>query len=174
RPAAGVGEPTVRVGRSSSRGAPVTRPIPQPSRAAAGELRSRLTTIGEMVAAPLGGVLVDGRGQAAGDLPWPPPGLELIELERTPLESLASAIDAGDLPRSIERASRVVVACEFGPRARHAAAMLRAAGVPGVAVLDEGTAGLRGAAASGAAPAGAAPSEPASSGAAPEGANLHG
>ncbi|WP_188726359.1 HesA/MoeB/ThiF family protein [Pseudoclavibacter endophyticus] len=143
RPAAGPSSTEQWGAWSPPRTGSVTRPIPLPSRAAAGELRSRLTTIGEMVAAPLGTVLVDVREPSAPALPWPPRGLELVELERAPLESLASAIDAGELPGSIERATRVVVACAFGPRARHAAAMLRAAGVPGVAVLDEGTAGLR-------------------------------
>lgn len=108
--------------------------------------RPQTVTIAELVDAPLGTVLVDAREAGAPPLPWPVPGLELIELVREPLESLAAAIDAGRLPRSIERASRVAVTCAFGPRARHAAAMLRAAGVLGVAVLDEGTAGLRAAA----------------------------
>lgn len=107
----------------------------------------QLVTLDELAASPLGTVLIDVRASHSGPLPWSPPGLELVELIRSPLESLSAAIDRGELPTAIDRASRVVVACAFGPRARHAAAMLRAAGVPGVVVLDEGTGGIRAAAA---------------------------
>lgn len=135
-----------RTWRASASPRPVTRPIPVPGRDMSAQQRGRLVSIDELVAAPLGTVLVDAREESAPDLPWPPAGLELVELVRAPLELLAASIDAGDLPASIERASRVVVTCTFGPRARHAAAMLRAAGVRGVVVLDEGAGGLRAAA----------------------------
>lgn len=130
---------------AAAAGAPATTPFEMGHEHEHAQRRSRghLVTIPELVAAPLGTVLIDVREASMPALPWPPRELELLELVREPLESLASAIDAGELPTSIERASRVVVACAFGPRARHAAAMLRAAGVSGVAVLDEGTAGLR-------------------------------
>lgn len=126
------------------------RDAPPPLRSGAGAggaPSARLVSLRDLAAEPDGAVLVDVRDAHAWPLPWPPPGLEPVELIRSPLESLADAIDRAELPRSIDRARRVVVACAFGPRARHAAAMLRASGVPRVDVLDEGTGGIRTAAA---------------------------